>query len=493
MKILTAPQIRAADAYTIANEPIASIDLMERAARAFSNWFLQQFKANQRIVFLVGAGNNGGDALAIARMLSQFNNQVWVLLALPKANGSPDFNTNLSKLPQEVKKITTLPNETDIIIDGLFGSGLTRPLSGQIAHLIEQANNLVATRIAIDIASGLTCDGLPLGKVVFKPHYTVSFQLPKLAFMLPENQPYTGHWHVVDIGLHPDFLFSEPTPFHYQVQAEASLWLQPRTKFAHKGNFGHGLLVAGSYGKMGSAMLAGQGMLRSGIGLGTTLVPACGYNLMQLGIPELMCLTSGNTQLEALPKTEFAKFTAIGIGPGIGTEPGSLALLTQLIEHVPKPMVLDADAINLIAQNPELLTKLPAQSILTPHVGEFERLTGKSQHGLERLTKQQNFSKKHQLVVVLKGAHTSITDTHGQVWFNSTGNPGMATGGSGDVLTGLVTGLLAQGYPAFTAARLAVYLHGLAGDIARQHLGEQAMAATDIAQRISDAFILLNR
>ncbi len=491
MQILSTEQTRKADAYTIANEPIKSVDLMERASQAFVDWFTQKFNNNKRVLIIAGTGNNGGDALAIARLLHKKNYQVQVFLASPQSQETEDYRHNLKRLPSGIHLLTQIEVNCDVIIDGIFGSGITRPITGELAVLIDKINGSGKEIISIDIASGLSPDGTPMEGSIIKPTFTISFQLPKLAFMMPENDAYVGQWNLVDIGLDTTFIKSQKTRYHYLTKREAGYLVKPRLKFSYKGNFGHALIIGGSFGKIGANMLASKACLRAGAGLVTSLLPTCGYDIMQTAIPEVMCLTSGKKHLTNL-EIDISTYSALGIGPGIGTNLETLSLLLALIKACKKPLVLDADALNLISQNPELIELVPKGSVLTPHVGEFNRLVGSSANSLERVKKQKTFSVEHKLIIVLKGAHTSIANVDGTVWFNSTGNPGMATAGSGDVLTGIITSLLAQGYNPFDAARLGVYLHGSAGDIASSELGEHSLIASDITERISSAFISLN-
>ena len=492
MKILSAQQIREVDAQTIKVEPIKSIVLMERASEAFAAWFVSHYTKNQTVLIVVGAGNNGGDALAVARILYNNSYQVKVFLALPNSKGSPDYQLNLKLLPKAIKKVDSIEADFDVIIDGLLGSGLTRPIDGSLAEMVAKINTLDKDIIAIDIASGLNYDGIAKSKNIITPTYTISFQLPKLAFLLGENTPFVGDWHLVDIGLDQRSIASQNSSFNYLIQTDIRKLIKPRGKFSHKGSFGHALIVAGSYGKIGAVVLASKACLRTGVGLVTSLIPACGYEILQASVPEAMCLTSGERHLDQVKLEDISVFSAIGIGPGLGKDNGALSVLIDLLKSYQKPMVLDADAINLLASDSELLELMPEKSILTPHIGEFNRLVGKSENSLDRLEAQQAFSKKHKVIIVLKGAHTAITDVDGKVWFNSTGNSGMASAGSGDVLTGIITSLLAQGYSSLEAAQIGVYIHGKAGDLAKEKLGEPSLIASDIVKRISDAFISIN-
>ncbi|MCB0496768.1 MAG: NAD(P)H-hydrate dehydratase [Cyclobacteriaceae bacterium] len=490
MKILSAEKIREADAYTIENEPIKSIDLMERAAQAFVNWFVKEYDSNTGVLCVAGPGNNGGDALAIARMLSKRSYNARVLLASPNAEGSRDYQMNLRRLPRDVKRIDSVSEtRSKIIVDGIFGSGLARPIEGNLAKLVDEINNSGKKIVSVDIASGLSCDGHALGEHVIMPDHTVTFQLPKLAFMFPENAAFVGQWTAIPIGLDSEFISAQQSQFHFQVDKEIKEVISPRKKFAHKGTFGHALLIGGSYGKIGAITLASKACLRSGAGKVTTLLPKCGYGIIQTSVPEVMCMTSGEDYLEGFSMETIKEFSAIGLGPGMSITQSILSLFTNIIKAIKQPIVIDADGLNLLAENKELLEMLPAQSILTPHVGEFNRLAHPTSSGIERVELQRAFSKKYNVIVVLKGAHTTISDTEGNIWFNSTGNPGMATAGSGDALTGMITGLLAQGYNPLEASRIGVFMHGRAGDLAKQELGEISIMASDIVERISSAFI----
>jgi NAD(P)H-hydrate epimerase len=492
-KILNAAQIRAIDAYTIQHEPIASIDLMERASQAFVDWFTERFWNVPAVKVFCGLGNNGGDGMAIARLLSQLHFSVDVYVVLYADQTSPDCATNLERLnrqlsPRTIRKTEEIPGlqAEDIIIDAIFGSGLSRPVEGLAAAVVEAINASHATVIAVDIPSGLFVDAANTSTAIVRADHTVTFQLPKLAFLLPENEPYTGEWHKVDIGLHPAAIQQSDTPFYYITADLIKSIIRKRGKFSHKGTFGHGLLIAGSYGKMGAAVLCAKACLRSGIGLLTLHIPNCGYQIMQMAVSEAMTVTDTNdAYVTQLPDTE--KYITIGLGPGLGTHPETAVVLEEVLTHFTKPIVLDADALNMLSHHKSWLEKLPPNSILTPHPKEFERLTGKASNDYERLALLHQFSSKYKVITLLKGAHTAIALPNGTVYFNSTGNPGMATGGTGDILTGMITSLLAQGYEPYQAAILGVYLHGLAGDLAAQHKGYAGLIASDLIDYIPQA------
>ncbi|WP_266367162.1 NAD(P)H-hydrate dehydratase [Tellurirhabdus rosea] len=496
MKILSVEQIRALDQYTIEHEPIAPINLMERAAQAFVEWFTERFDTSRPVKIFCGLGNNGGDGLAIARLLIQleYSVQAFIVRYAPRESEDCMHNhrrlkllTTIGYIEQEKEMPVIRPNE--IVIDAILGSGLSRPAEGIIRTVIEAMNFSPAMVISVDIASGLYSDApTPLNAIAVEPDQTVTFQLPKLAFMQPSNSRFVGEWHSVDIGLSRTFIDRQKTPFYYTTEKEIRHLLRRRDRFAHKGTFGHALLLAGSYGKIGAAVLASRACLRSGVGLLTVHVPHCGYPILQTAVPEAMCLPDDNAEVltgfSRVMGEDWGAYSAVGIGPGIGKFPETLGVVRNLLDRARKPVVIDADALNLLGENRDLLGKLPQNSILTPHPREFERLTRRWNNDYEKLTLLREFAKKHQVIVVLKGAHTAIALPDGSVHFNSTGNPGMSTGGSGDVLTGILTALLAQGYDPVEAAVLGVYQHGAAGDRAAQRFGQTAITAQDIAESL---------
>ncbi len=495
MKILSAAQIREADAYTIRHEPVSSLDLMERASQAFVDWFTSQYPYATGIKVFCGLGNNGGDGLAIARLLSQMHYQVQAFAVRHAEKTSPDFAANEERLKRlmdlrDIRAEAEIPSisEQEVVIDAIFGSGLTRPADGLAARVIEAINGSGAAVVAVDIPSGLYVDAPGSSDMpVVKATHTVTFQLPKLAFLLPQNEPYVGDWLPVDIGLHPQAIEQAQTPYHYVEEDYLRSIIRKRPKYAHKGLFGHALLVAGSHGKMGAAVLAARACLRSGVGLLTLHVPWSGYEIMQVSVPEAMCLVDTNGQFFT-ETGDTTAFSTVGIGPGLGTQTETAKALEKLLQRTTAPMVLDADALNLLARHPGLLTLLPPHSVLTPHPKEFERLAGFAGNDYHRLEMLRTFARRHQVVVVLKGAHTAIALPSGNVCFNIAGNPGMATGGTGDVLTGIITALAAQHYPPEQAAILGVYLHALAGDLAAQEKGYTALVASDIIEYLPRAF-----
>lgn len=497
MKILNVDQIHALDQSTIQNEPIAPINLMERAALAFVDWFADQFPTTTATKIFCGLGNNGGDGLAIARLLLEREYPVEIHVVRYAPRESDDFMHNHRRLKLVTENVRYIEfsrdipalRHTDVVIDAILGSGLSRPADGIVRSTIEAINRAPATVVSVDIASGLYADkpNAPTDLII-EPDHTVTFQLPKLAFVLPGNGRYVGDWQVVDIRLHKRYIDLAPTPYYFTRPDEARLLLRKRGRYAHKGTFGHALLLAGSYGKIGAAVLAAKACLRSGVGLLTVQVPRCGYAVLQTAVPEAMCrpdghqnVLSGSSEVESpVP----ADYSAVGIGPGIGKAPETLALLRELLPTLKKPIVVDADALNLLAENRELLDKLPPNSILTPHPKEFERLTEKWADDYEKLDILRDFAKRYRVNVVLKGAFTAVATANGEVHFNSTGNPGMSTGGTGDVLTGVLTALLAQGYDPVEAAVLGVFAHGLAGDQAARQRGPIGMIASDVVDAL---------
>ncbi|MFN9861932.1 MAG: NAD(P)H-hydrate dehydratase [Bacteroidota bacterium] len=490
-KILSATQIKELDRYTIDHEPIASIDLMERASRAFFDWFCLKFLPPQKIAVVCGTGNNGGDGFAIARMLAEVGYNVNVFVVQGEMPKSLDFQKNLARLDSKISKTEIRQSSElvlaafDVVIDTIFGSGLSRPPSGLYAEVIERINNSQANVVAVDIPSGLMMDSHSKGAIV-QADYTVSFQLPKLAFLMPENAKYVGEWITVDIKLSTSFI-KQAECKHFLVDRKAAAKiLKPRKKFSHKGSYGHALLVAGSLGKMGAAVLGAKAVMRSGAGLLTVLSPKCGYDILQTAVPEAMVEIGGSDFLEYVP--DVWSYQSIGIGPGIGKQDKTKEALEFILRSYQKPMVLDADALNILSENPQMLERVPPGSILTPHPKEFERLVGAWSDDFARLEKQKQLAKQVNSVIVLRGAFSSIASPDGNVYFNPTGNPGMATGGSGDVLTGILTGLLAQGYDPLDAAILGVYLHGLAGDLAAYELGMDSVVASDLVQYLPGAF-----
>jgi len=502
MKLFTTKQIAEIDRYTIENEPIADIDLMERAAKRISFAIRSRLSHYQEIVFFAGPGNNGGDAMAIARILSGDGYTCTVYLPDngKPLTGSPSINWQRLK-DQGKADLKNISREIDfpdlnsgmLVVDGLFGSGLSRPLEGLPASLVRHINNSHCDVFAIDLPSGLMGEDNSSNNPdnIIRARTTFTLQFPKISLLFPENEQYSGEVVVVDIKLHPDAISGMETPFSMTDKTMVADSLPLRARFSHKGSYGHALLIAGSYGKMGAALLASRACLRSGTGLVTTHLPACGYGIQQCGTPEVMCSIDDNDQyFTGLPPLE--KYSAIGAGPGLGTHPDTQKAFLQLLESAGVPMVLDADVLNILSVNPGWLSKLPGDTILTPHPGEFRRLFGETENSWKRLELQRKISLEFKIIIVLKGASTSVSLADGTVFFNPSGNPGMATAGSGDVLTGIILGLLAQGVTPGYAAISGVFIHGCAGDHASRRFSEPAMIASDIIRCLGQVFKQLN-
>ena len=514
MKILSVLLIREADAYTIQHEPIGEIDLMERAAFACFHWLEKNLSYDQNIMIFCGTGNNGGDGLAIARMLRQsgFRAEVFLLNGPEKMSLSCRINYERMQAitPEKPMQPTqemhgfedgrvqvlspsgSLPaiDKSAVVIDAIFGSGLSRSPEGFSAEVIRHINSGEARVVAIDVPSGLFCDTTTRAEkdpAVIRADYTLTFAPPKLAFFFPENDRFVGDWQLLNIGISQDFIDAAPVKNFMTDQLHLMQILRKRNKYAHKGNFGHTLLIAGSSGKMGAAVLAARACLRSGSGLVTVHVPKSGVPILQTAVPEAMVsIDPDDHQFTTLP--DLSAYTSIAIGPGIGKSEKSATALKILIQNSTLPILFDADAINLLSENKTWLGFIPKGSVFTPHPREFERMAGKSSNDFDRNNIQREFSIKHQCYIALKGALTAITTPDGRCFFNPTGNPGMATGGTGDVLTGIIAGLMAQHYSATESCLLGVYLHGLSGDLAASEQGFEALIASDIIVNLGKSF-----
>jgi NAD(P)H-hydrate epimerase len=498
MKIFRCDQIKEIDEYTIRHEPVASIDLMERAAGQLLKWITTRYGVSEHFVVFAGPGNNGGDGLALARMLisNGYSVDIYYLRLSDKISADCELNMNRLKNVTNVT-INTITgtgefpflSSNDIIIDAIFGSGLKHHTEGLAAEIIQLINKTEARKISIDLPSGLFGEDNSINNYsgVIKADFTLTFQFPKLSFMFSENAPYLGEWYILPIGLDKNAIRSFETAYTFLQNSDIYPLLKKRKKFDHKGNFGHGLLVSGSYGKMGAAILAAGASLRTGIGLITCHIPAHGNPIVQSALPESMVQIDNSEHfVSEIGNTD--SFSAVGIGPGLGIFPESQKALIALLRECKRPIVIDADALNMLSIIKDSFLLLPAGTILTPHPKEFERLAGKTHNGYERLQRQIEFSREHNCIVVLKGAHSSVTFPDGNVFFNSTGNPGMATGGSGDVLTGIILSLLSQGYTPEHAALSGVFIHGVAGDLAAEESCYESIIASDIINSIGKAF-----
>jgi len=491
MKILSAQQTREADAYTIANEPISSVDLMERAARQLYYWFKDNLRRKPEVWILCGKGNNGGDGLVLSRMLLLTGWNVKTIIVEHSPNASADFQVNFKRLESLTSNIHTIktlndfiaPNENVVLVDAMLGSGLNSPLKGLILDLVLKLNTLENEVIAIDIPTGLFADDNSQNNLsqVLICDFTLTFQAPKFSFLFPETGVFAGDFEVLDIGLHSDFLNEVESDKFFITENEILKFFKPKSKFDHKGTNGHAVLLGGSLGKMGAVAFAAKSCIKSGAGLVTAEVPKMGLTNLQTIAPEIM---SSNTLGEnVLEEITIEKGKTYGFGPGMGTDEKTQKAVLATLSNMSQPVVLDADALNILSLN-NAWDILPDHCILTPHIGELARMTGKKALGVEALNHAITFAIKQKLIIVLKGAHTAVISPTGKTCFNSTGNPGMATAGSGDVLTGMITSFLAQGYSPEDAAYLGVYFHGLAGDIAAAEKGLSGLTATDILENI---------
>lgn len=500
MKIFSAAQIRECDAYTIKTGRISSIELMERAASSCVSWIKYNIPKGNLFVVLCGCGNNGGDGLAIARMLHLMGYGVKAFLLQISNEYAPDCSTNLQRLQQIDKDLVTIiPNgtyitdipENIIVLDAILGTGINRATEGWLADFISHINELPNRKISIDMPSGLPADEVPeKGAAIIQANETLSFQFYKRSFVHTEAGYFHGKIHIIDIGLDSNYI--DTTHTHYQLfsPAKAAQIYKPRNPYAHKGTCGSALLVGGQYGKIGAIVLSSKAALRAGAGLVNALVPGCGYNIMQTAIPEVMCRASGDNVIENIE--HWGQTDAIGIGPGMGTDERTKTALATFINSCKKPIVIDADALNIIAEHPDLLTHIPKGSVLTPHPKEFARMFGENTNSMVQVDNARIQAMRYNINIVLKGKHTAVINSDGECSYNMTGNAGMATGGAGDVLTGIITGLMAQGYIPYQAALLGVHLHGLAGDIAASTLSQEALIAGDITDNLGKAFLSLS-
>ena len=500
MKIFTSAQIRELDKYTIEHEPVSSFDLMERAARAITRAITDTWGTDMPVVVFAGPGNNGGDALAVARMLAEQRYSVSVYLFNITGNLSEDCKANRQKASdcKAIKAFTEVTDEFDppqldkgmLVVDGLFGSGLNKPLAGGFASLVKYINQSSATVVSIDVPSGLMTEDntYNVRANIIRADVTLTLQNIKLSFLFPENQKLIGRLKVLDIRLSKEGM--DVVPSHYSMLEENELRprLLHRGAFVHKGDMGNALIIAGSYGMAGAAVLATKACLRSGAGKVTVCTPRRNNDIMQVSVPEaVMCV--GKDDAYFSEAVDSSGFDAVGIGPGLGRQEASaIALITQ-IRRTQAPIVIDADGLNMLASHRAWLQQLPKGIILTPHPKEFERLAG-SHFGdsYESLSSARDMAERLQAYIILKGHYTALCMPDGKVVFNTTGNPGMATAGSGDVLTGIITGLLARGYKQADACMLGMYLHGLAGDLAAKDFGVESLVAGDIIKYLPQAF-----
>lgn len=474
---------------------------MERAAAQLFEWLHSRLRGTQvSIQLFCGIGNNGGDGMALARILNEHDYSIKVHVVNYSDKRSEDFLLNLERLkdlkvwPDFINKESDLPeiSPNDIVVDAIFGIGLNRVPDDWVGKLIGHINDSRAFVLSVDVPSGLPVDRAPWNtSYVIQASYVLSFQLPKLVFFLPETGVYLNQWEVLDIGLNQDFIATTEADFELIGRPEVLPMYRPRLKFSHKGTYGHSVIVGGSYGKIGAVQLASSACLSVGSGLVSAFVPKCGYDSLQTAVPEVMVLTGSRDKNISRIEIPFEP-SVVGIGVGIGQDDDTIDAFSSFLKKIKSPMVIDADGLNILSQNPEMLKDVPQLSVLTPHPKELERLIGHWDSDFEKLEKAKAFALQHNLVIVIKGAHT-ITIYNGKGYVSTTGNPGMATAGSGDVLTGMITGLMAQGYPPIEAAIFGVYLHGLAGDVGASKKGYEALKASILVDSIGDAYADLLR
>lgn len=501
MKIFTANQIYEADKFTINKQQITSDALMERAATKLFEWMHSRLQGAQvKIHLFCGIGNNGGDGAALARHLHENGYAIEVYVVNYSEKRSKDFLINLDRLkerklwPEFLDSDCSFPeiNSNDIIIDAIFGIGLNRPPDVWVANLIKHLNSSSAFILSVDIPSGLPSNRSPWkGEHVIRASFVLSFQVPKLVFFLPETGVYQNQWEILDIGLDAEFLVNTEADYELIGRPEVLPMYRPRLKFSHKGTYGHSVIIGGSYGKIGAVQMASNACLSVGSGLVTAFVPECGYHSLQTAIPEIMVLTDDEDESIGEINIPFVP-AAIGIGMGMGTKDETIKAFGSFLKKVEIPIVIDADCLNILAKHSSLLKDVPDQSVLTPHPKELERLIGEWDNDFDKLEKAKAFSIKNDCILVIKGAH-SIVIYKNKGFVNTTGNPGMATAGSGDVLTGMITGLMAQRYSPLHAAIFGVYLHGLAGDIGVSADGYEALKASGIVENIGKAYMELLR
>ncbi len=496
MKILNPSQLKQVDEQTIANQAINSWDLMQRASATVVASLLDDFPEllEKPVYILCGKGNNGGDGLAIAGLLKALGATVEVYL-IDAERYSADNAENQEKLGHERIRMFNLEDilafERDaIILDCLFGFGLNTALSSEWRGIIDQINAARAVRISVDMPSGLSCEThITVDSPIIRADRVYTFQVPKLNLLLPEYGEFAKSFSILDIGLDTEAMEGQETNMHYLTAKSVKSLVPIRSKFSHKGTFGHALLIGGSYGKMGAMLLASKAALRTGCGLVSVGIPNCGTSIVQTAFPEAMVFADA-AELSLRDFNFPTDLTAIGMGVGMGTDELTVRGFAIYLQSLPEnaKLILDADALNILAQQVSLLQALPAETILSPHPKELSRLIGTWDNDYEKLSKAKIFASEHQVFLIIKGANSVLVCPDESLYFNSTGNPGMATGGSGDVLTGILTSLRAQGMSAKDTAILGMYLHGLAGDIASRETGEASLIASDIINNLANAF-----
>jgi len=508
MKVATAEQMQELDRKAIEIYRIPGIILMENAGRGAAEVIYNAFPDLQkkRIAIVAGKGNNGGDGFVIGRHLLNKGIPIKVfLLTEPKSlRGDAEINYQIfSRMKGEVisipsskdyQKVKKDLEKFDLLIDGIFGTGLDAEVRGYYREVIDHLNTLKKPIVAIDIPSGLAANtGKPLGTAI-RASLTITFGLPKVGHLISPGIDYVGEVKVIDIGIPKSLVDEEKIQTHLLEEEEIRKWLSvPRRLDTHKGDYGHLLVIAGSVGKTGAAAMACEAALRMGAGLVTLAIPKSLNAIMEMKLTEVMTEPLPETPKQTLSLRAFnsllrlcEKKRAVIIGPGIGTFKETQSLILKLIKTLDIPIILDADGLTALSTQPKTLPAANRSLILTPHPGEMARLINSTAKEVQedRIGVSRKFSQSNHVHLVLKGFRTLIATPKGEVFINPTGNPGMASGGTGDVLTGMIGGLICQGFDILTSLQISVYLHGLAGDNVAQEMGEKSLVATDIIERI---------
>ena len=490
-KLLSCSEIRALDSKTIENKNITSLDLMTDAVLAVEEWILNNYKKNQKFSIICGNGNNGADGILLSCKLITKNYKVQVYYI--NEVGSSEFNhqfkyaksigLNLEKIDFDNLRLIDF---SCVIIDCIFGVGLNREITGKYLKLINIVNSLKKKIISIDTPSGISADTYFKSDHII-PNKVLTFHAPKLTFFFSEYLDKIKSVEILDIGLdNSEYRRMKGIGELIDINMIAKIY-KPRKKTTHKGDCGHALLFAGSDGKYGASILCGKSLFRSGAGLLTFLCGEKTKEIIYKSLPEAMTsdtIIKDHYSISA----EIEKYKVIGIGPGLGKSKSVIEIFKIVVNEVNYPIVVDADGLNILSKDKDLFEKLPKESILTPHIGEFKRFAGNFENSNEKIMLQRRISKKYGLNIVLKGPYTTMTDSKGDLYINSSGNSGMATAGSGDVLTGIITGLLAQNYTPFNAMISGVFLHGMSADIAVKRSHVNSLIASDITENLSNAF-----
>lgn len=498
-KILNASQLKELDAYTVREAGITSAALMEQAATKVAEEICARWSAEKNVVVFAGPGNNGGDALVVARQLSEKGfSKIDVFLFNTGKGLAADCQLNRNRLAEcpdvKLTEVTaqfeppTLTRDT-LVLDGLFGTGLNQPLRGGFAALVKLINASKADVVSIDMPSGLMCEdnSYNVRAHIVRATLTLTFQVPKLALLLADNQEYIGELKVLDIGLSAQKISETETPYEITTEADVAPLLKPRNPFGHKGTFGHALLMAGQHGMAGAAVLAARACLRSGVGKVTVRTPKSNNDILQIAVPEAVLSLDANAEHLSAP-VDTEPYNAMAIGPGIGTHSETAVAFIEQVRHAHIPLLIDADGLNILSEHKGWLQQIPNDAVLTPHPLEFRRMGIRSVDSYSTLSEAMDMAQRHSFYIILKGHFTAICTPEGKAFFNPTGNSGMATAGSGDVLSGIVAALLAQKYSVLDACRLGTYLHGLAGDLAALRLGQESLTASDIVCALPEAF-----